>query len=129
MSLEAQARAPHGLRTAPVSAPRPCLRARHACPNVPPPAGVKSLYLTRLVLSGFSLAPPGGPQPPLWPEELLPKGDVVNFTDVRLVISDRGAFERIRAFFVADPQTETYFTVRPLCRGTWLVWVRATPIG
>jgi hypothetical protein len=75
-------------------------------------AGLKTLYLTRLTLVGFTLAPPGGGGPPLWPLELLPLGEGVNATDVRLVTFDRATFDRARGFFAGDPTTEYYWTVR-----------------
>lgn len=61
-----------------------------------------ALTLQRLVLDGFQLAPPGGPQPLFWPESLVAgPGASLNATDVRFVVRSPALFAQYLDFFIS----------------------------
>lgn len=69
------------------------------------------LTLERLVLDGFQLAAPGGPQPLFWPEGLVAgSGAVLNLTDVRFVVRSQALFAKYLDHFSSTKAT--LWTVR-----------------
>ena len=87
----------------------------HAALSIPSGSSL-GLSLTRLVLVGFPLAPPGGDAPLLWPSRLVPPTGAgrLSMTDVRLVVDSQDLFNAYLDFFRSNART-LYWTVRGGC--------------